>query len=80
MKPSLLLVVAGVALLAAGTASADPILDIIYQNVTSLEGCVAASVQGEAGVGIETGIPPEVIVSLPGLTPPSPDCLVLPAP
>jgi hypothetical protein len=80
MKARILLGVAGLALLATGTASADPILDVIYHSVTNLEGCLAASVQGSAGIGFETGIPPHVTVGVPVITPPSPDCLVLPAP
>jgi len=79
MKASLLLA-AGLVVLLAGTASADPILDIIYHNVTNVEGCVSASVQGAISIGVESGVPPQITLGLPTLTPPSPSCLELPAP
>lgn len=76
MKASLLLLALGAALLLAGTASADPILDVIYHGVTTVETCADATVQGSAGVGFELGIPPTVTVGIPAIVPPSPDCLL----
>lgn len=63
-----------------GLAAADPLVDILEQNVTSLSACLAGTAQGGVSVGVETGIPPKVDLGTPVITPPTPDCLVLPSP
>lgn len=54
-----------------------PLLEVIYENVYSLQTCLSASVSGSVGLRtIEE--PPYVALDAPTLNPPTPGCLVLP--
>lgn len=82
MKPAVLLTLGALLAIAGNAAAAPlpqgPILDLIYENMQSLEACVAASVQGNLGLRTIDD-PPFVALDAPTITPPTPDCLVLPA-
>lgn len=83
MKPAVLLTL-GALLAIAGNAAAGPlppgpipILDLLYENSQSIEACLAASVQGNLGLRT-IDEPPFVALDAPAITPPTPDCLILP--
>jgi hypothetical protein len=82
MKASLLLVAGAltfVAVAAPASAGTDPLLEIIYENISSLSACLSGTTSLSLSVTIESGIPPEVTLGGDPLVPPSPECLVLPA-
>lgn len=65
--------------LAPGAAAIgpNPILDLVYENSQAIQSCLATSVSGSVGLTI-TADPPYLVLQSPELTPPSPECLVLP--
>lgn len=76
-----ILLALGLLLALGGSAAALDVLEVVYSNATSVQACAAAAVQGNAGVGVSwTGTLPDVQLTAPTITPPSPSCLVLPGP
>jgi hypothetical protein len=77
MKASLLLAAAALlALSGAASAGGDPdLVSILYENMTSLEACVNGTVHGGVGVHVDGT---DITLDEPTITPPSPDCVVLP--
>lgn len=68
----------GALLALAGGASAQELVDLIYENATSLRACAGTSVSGNAGVAFRSD-PLGVDVTAPTFDPPGAECLVLPA-
>lgn len=80
MHRALVLALLALPALAGGAAAEElEILDLVYENATSLGACAATSVSGSAGLSVVTDPEPSVVLTTPAIQPPTPDCLVLPA-